>query len=92
MKKLMFAIAISGLTVSSFAITKADAEKKMQQYFGDTKSYTIKVCENKNYYIGEVYLKDYENISTVRKLYVNKETGDILPEMAIASDYCYMLK
>ncbi|MEZ0324217.1 MAG: hypothetical protein ABWJ98_07930 [Hydrogenothermaceae bacterium] len=92
MKRLVFTLALLFITTSSFAITKADAEKKMAQYFGDTKNYTISVCENQKYYIGEVYLKGYEGISNVRKLYVNKETGDIIPEMAQASDYCYMIK
>ncbi|MCX7761132.1 MAG: hypothetical protein N2Z81_08090 [Hydrogenothermaceae bacterium] len=92
MKKLFLTLAVATITTSSFAITKADAEKKMAQYFGDTKNYTISVCESQKYYIGEVYLKGYEGVSTVRKLYVNKETGDIIPEMAQASDFCYMIK
>jgi hypothetical protein len=49
------------------------------------------VCENDKYFIGEINLKGYENLSTVRKVYVNKQTGDIIPEMAQASDFCYML-
>ncbi|MEJ5173117.1 MAG: hypothetical protein WHT47_05330 [Hydrogenothermaceae bacterium] len=92
MKKFLFIVAMATMTTSSFAITKADAEKKMAQYFGDTKNYTISVCESQKYYIGEVYLKGYEGMSAVRKLYVNKETGDLVPEMAQASDFCYMIK
>lgn len=92
MKKILLGLVISGISFSSFAITKAEAEKKMQQYFGDTKNYTINVCEDKNYYIGEVYLKGYENISAVRKIYVNKVTGDIIPEMSKHADFCYMIK
>lgn len=92
MKNFMIGLVISGICFSSFAITKAEAEKKVQQYFGDTKNYTIQVCEDKNYYIAEVYLSGYENMSAVRKIYVNKTTGDIIPEMAQHSDFCYMLK
>lgn len=92
MKKIFLALSISGLIVSCFAITKADAEKKIVEYFGDNKSYTVNVCEDKKYFIGEVYLKGYEGISAVRKIYLNKETGDIIPEMAQYSDFCYMIK
>lgn len=92
MKKFILTLTISGIAFSSFAVTKAEAEKKIQQYFGDTKNYTIQVCEDKNYYIGEIYLKGYEGISTIRKVYINKNSGEILPEMARASDFCYMLQ
>lgn len=92
MKKLFLAFAISGLTISSFAITKTEAEKKMADYFGDMKNYSLNVCEDDRYFIGEVYLKGYEGVSAVRKIYVNKNTGDIIPEMAQHSDFCYMIK
>ncbi|ACD66041.1 MAG TPA: hypothetical protein DEA57_02190 [Sulfurihydrogenibium sp.] len=91
MKKVLFALAITSVVSASFAITKQEAEKKIANYVGLGKDYTINVCENDKYFIGEINLKGYENLSTVRKVYVNKQTGDIIPEMAQASDFCYML-
>lgn len=77
---------------TSFAITKQEAQKKIESFVGNTKDYVVNVCENEKYFIGEVNLKDYQNLSTVRKVYINKQTGDIIPEMAQASDFCYMQK
>jgi predicted nucleic acid-binding Zn finger protein len=90
-KKVLFALAIISVVSTSFAITKQEAEKKIVNYVGLGKDYTINVCENDKYFIGEINLKGYENLSTVRKVFVNKQTGDIIPEMARASDFCYML-
>ncbi|MCX7738810.1 MAG: hypothetical protein N2Z80_05300 [Hydrogenothermaceae bacterium] len=92
MRRLIIALSITGIFTSSFAITKAEAEKKIQQYFGDTKDYTISVCESKNYFIGEVYLKGYEGISNIRKIYVKKDNGDIIAQMSEVFDFCYMNK
>lgn len=92
MRKYLFIFLISAMSVSSFALTKQEAEKKMTSYFADTKNYTLSVCENERYFIGEFYIKGYEGISLVRKVYVNKNNGDIIPEMAQSSDYCYMLR
>ncbi len=90
MKKIAFLIAVAISFNFSFAITKQQAEKKIASYVNLGKDYVINVCENDKYFIGEVNLKGYENYSTVRKVYVNKQTGDIIPEMAQASDFCYM--
>lgn len=92
MRKFVVALSILGLFTSSFAITKAEAEKKIQHYFGNTKDYTISVCEGKKYFVGEVYLKGYEGISNIRKIYVNKSNGDIIPQMSETFDFCYMNK
>jgi predicted nucleic acid-binding Zn finger protein len=92
MRKVLALTTTLLITVSSFAITKQEAEKKIQSYIGNTKDYVVNVCEKDKYFIGEVNLKGYENLSTVRKVYVNKQTGDIIPEMAQASDFCYMQK
>ncbi len=91
MKKVLLALAITSVVSASFAITKQEAEKKIANYTGLDKDYTINICENDKYFIGEIHLKGYENLSTVRKVYVNKQTGDIIPEMAQASDFCYMV-
>jgi len=90
MKKLIISFGILAIFSSSFAITKEEALKKATDYIG-SKDYVINICENNKYYIAEVNLKGYENVSTLRKVYINKETGDILPEMAQAHDFCYML-
>ncbi|MDM7274066.1 hypothetical protein [Sulfurihydrogenibium azorense] len=92
MRKVLALTTTLLITVSSFAITKQEAEKKIQSYIGNTKDYVVNVCEKDKYFIGEVNLKGYENLSTVRKVYVNKQTGDIIPEMSRASDFCYMQK
>lgn len=92
MRKVLALFVASTVFTSAYAITKQEAEKKIKDYVGNSKDYVINVCESKNYFIGEVNLKGYENLSTVRKIYVNKETGDIIPEMAQASDFCYMQK
>ncbi|WP_028949836.1 hypothetical protein [Sulfurihydrogenibium subterraneum] len=92
MRKVLALTITLLITASSFAITKQEAEKKIQAYIGNTKDYVINVCENDKYFIGEVNLKGYENLSTIRKVYVNKQTGDLIPEMAQASDFCYMQK
>ena len=91
MKKLLTCLAIIAAFGTSFAITKQEAEKMIKNYVGLDKEYTITVCEDDKYFIGEVKLKGYENYSTVRKVYVNKQSGTIIPEMAQASDFCYML-
>jgi predicted nucleic acid-binding Zn finger protein len=92
MRKVLTLTALVAIVSSSFAITKQEAQKKIESYIGNKKEYVVNVCENDKYFIGEVNLKGYENLSTVRKVYVNKQTGDIIPEMAIASDFCYMQK
>ncbi len=91
MKKIAFLTAVIFSFNFSFAITKQEAEKKIANYVNLGKDYVINVCENDKYFIGEINLKGYENYSTVRKVYLNKQTGDIIPEMAQASDFCYML-
>lgn len=92
MRKFILALSTTGIFAHSFAITKAEAEKKIQQYFGDTKNYFISVCEGKNYFIGEVYLRGYEGISNIMKIYVKKDNGDIIHQMSEAFDFCYMNK
>ncbi len=95
MKKVLTAVGLSlAVAANSFAITKADAVKKINEYFGGSHYVSkIIVCENDKYYIGEGLLEGYEKIgNVVRKVYVNKKDGTILPTMAIRGDYCYMLK
>jgi hypothetical protein len=96
MKKVLAVAGLSlVLSLSSFAtITKAQAEKKIKEYIGGSEYVSqIKVCETKKYYIGEAILEGYDGINNVvRKVYVSKKDGSILPTMAEHSDYCYMLK
>ena len=71
-------------------ITLEQAKQKIEEYVKGTKEVSqIKVCEGKKYYIGELYLKGYENFDTIRRVYVNKITGDLLPSFAEAKEYCY---
>jgi len=79
------------------AITKAEATQKIANYLmGSNHVSKIIVCENDKYYIGEAILEGYENLGMtgdeVRKVYVKKSDGTILPTMSEHSDYCYMLK
>ncbi len=95
MKKVLAVAGLSlSLAVSSMAITKSQAEKKIQDYIGGSNHVSkIVVCETKKYFVGEALLEGYENLpNTVRKVYVNKKDGTILPTMSEHSDYCYMLK
>ncbi len=88
---MFLSLVIAG---SSFALSKADATKKIKEYIGNSEYVsTIEVCDNGKYYIGEVHLEGYENLpNTVRIVFVNKTTGDILPDMGVAHSFCYMLK
>ncbi len=93
MKKLLVGILTAGLmTSSSFAITKDEAVKKIKHYISGMKAVSnqITVCEDKKYYIGEVYNKGYEGFDVVRIIFVNKKTGDLLPAFAERKAYCYM--
>lgn len=96
MKKVLTALGVSVLLSSfSFAdITKAQAEKKIKDYLaGSNHVSKVIVCETKKYYVGEAILEGYEKIgNVVRKVYVSKKDGSILPTMSEHSDYCYMLK
>ncbi|NPA53286.1 MAG: hypothetical protein GXO21_01310 [Aquificae bacterium] len=93
-RALGIAISFSLFVGSSFAITKDEAAKKIKEYISGMKAVSeeITICENEKYYIGEVFLKGYENFDVVRKIYINKKTGDLLPSFAEAFDYCYMMK
>ena len=75
-------------------ITYEQAKKKIEEYVKGTKeaSDKINICEGNRYYIGEVYIKGYEGIDVIRKIYVDKVTGDLLPSFADTYDYCYMVK
>ena len=76
------------------AITHEQAKKEIEDYIKGS-SYTsskIKVCEGNRYYIGEIYTEGYEDFDVVRKVYVDKITGDLYPTMAETFDYCYMVK
>ncbi len=74
-------------------ITDEQAKEKIEEYIKNTKEVSsFDVCEGKKYYIGQIYLKDYEGINVIRKIYIDKITGDIYPTMAETFDYCYMVK
>ncbi|MBK3332324.1 hypothetical protein GWK41_04490 [Persephonella atlantica] len=74
-------------------ITAEQAKKKIEEYIkGTGEVSSFDVCEGNRYYIGQVYLKGYEGINVIRKIYVDKITGDIYPTMAETFDYCYMVK
>ncbi|WP_293444932.1 hypothetical protein [Persephonella sp.] len=75
-------------------ITLEQAKKEIEDYIKGTEyvSSKLKVCEGNRYYIGEVYTEGYEDIDVIRKIYVNKITGDLYPTMAETFDYCYMVK
>ncbi len=95
MKKILTAFLTAGvLSTSSFAITKDEAVKKIKDYVAGMQavSENITVCENDKYFIGEIYTKGYEGFDVLRKIYVNKKTGDLLPSFAENFDYCYMNK
>ncbi len=92
MKKLVaFLIAVS-VSSSSFAISKEEAKKLIEEYASGSKYVSkIHVCESDEYYIGELYLEGYEDIGvTVRNIFVDKKTGDIYPEHAVTKAHCYM--
>ena len=76
------------------AITLEQAKKEIEKYVKGLAyaSSKIKVCEGNRYYIGEVYSEGYENLDVVRKIYIDKITGDLYPTMAETFDYCYMVK
>ncbi|MDQ7056209.1 MAG: hypothetical protein Q9M89_07040 [Persephonella sp.] len=74
-------------------VTVEQAKKKIEEYLkGTGEVSSFDVCEGNRYYIGQVYLKGYEGINIIRKIYVDKVTGDIYPTMAETFDYCYMVK
>ena len=95
MKKIL---AVAGLSLAvvanSFAITKSEATKIIKDYIGGSEYVSkIVVCEYGDYYVGEAYLEGYEKIgNVVRKVYVSKKDGTVLPTMAFHNDYCYMQK
>ena len=95
MKKIL---AIAGLSLAtifnSFAITKSEATKIIKDYIGGSNQVSkIVVCKYGDYYVGEAYLEDYEDIgNVVRKVHVSKKDGTILPVMAMHRDFCYMQK
>ncbi|HHG74975.1 MAG TPA: hypothetical protein ENK22_08010 [Persephonella sp.] len=70
------------------------AKKEIENYIkgSDYVSSKINVCEGNRYYIGEVYTEGYEDFDVIRKIYVDKITGDLYPTMAETFDYCYMVK
>ncbi|WP_457639821.1 hypothetical protein [Persephonella sp.] len=71
-------------------VSLEEAKKEMEEYIKGTPYVSlVEVCEGNKYYIGQVYLEGYENFDVVRKLYVDKRTGDLLPTMAETFDYCY---
>ena len=95
MKKILSVAGLSlTLAANSFAITKAEAAKKIENYLkGSNHVSKIVVCENDKYYIGQAVLEGYEGITNVvRKVYVNKKDGSIIATMSMHSDYCYMQK
>lgn len=96
MKKVLIALGVSVLLSSfSFAdITKAQAEEKIKDYLvGSNHVSKVIICESEKYYVREAILESHEKIgNVVRKVYVNKKDGSILPIMVEHSDYCYMLK
>ncbi len=93
MRRFLLAGVLSfSLISTSFAISKAEAEKLIKEYLsGSNHVSQIKVCENDKYYIGEAYLEGYESIGiTVRNVFVDKKTGDVFPEFAVTKAHCYM--
>ncbi|WP_457623072.1 hypothetical protein [Persephonella sp.] len=94
MKRIIFVfLPLLFVSFNVFGFTKKDAEEKIRNYISDIKYVSkINICENDKYYIGEVYLEEYEGLSQVRKVYVSKKDGEILPTMAENFDYCYMLE
>jgi len=95
MKKTLATLGISlVVALNSFAITKSEATKLIKDYIGGSNHVSkIVVCEYGDYYVGEAYLEGYEDLgNVVRKVYVNKKDGTILPTMAMHKDFCYMQK
>ncbi|NPA51607.1 MAG: hypothetical protein GXO22_01800 [Aquificae bacterium] len=92
MRKVVVFVLALVITSSSFAISKAEAEKLIKDYVaGSNYVSKIHVCENEKYFIGELYLEGYEDIGvTVRNVFVSKKTGDIYPEYAVTKAHCYM--
>ncbi|WP_457643934.1 hypothetical protein [Persephonella sp.] len=74
-------------------ISLEEAKKEIENYIkGTPEVSTVEVCEGNKYYIGQVYLEGYEGFDVIRKIYVDKRTGDLYPTMAETFDYCYMVK
>jgi|GEM_PF-902151 len=90
---LTFSTALSKETEKNSVISIEEAKEKIGEYIKGTKeTSSFDVCEGNKYYIGQIYLKGYEGINVIRKIYVDKITGDIYPTMAETFDYCYMVK
>ena len=71
-----------------------EAKRIIQNYVKNTHmaSSKIKVYETNKYYVGEVFIKGYENFDVARKIYISKKDKSIiLPTMAETYDYSYML-
>ena len=91
-------LAVAGLSLSlslnSFAITKSEAVEKINKYLeGSNHVSKVVVCENEKFYIGEAILEGYEELGNfVRKVYVSKKDGSIIPTASMHNDSCYMLK
>lgn len=95
MKKILTVAGLSlTLAVNSFAITKSEAVKKINEYLkGSNHVSKVVICENEKFYIGEAVLEGYEDLGNfVRKVYVSKKDGSIIPTAAMHNDNCYMLK
>ncbi|NPA13434.1 MAG: hypothetical protein GXO45_05565 [Aquificae bacterium] len=70
-----------------------EAKAKIENFAKGMKNVSkVEVCEGNKYYIGQLLLEGYEDINVIRKVYVNKTTGDLYPTMAETFDYCYMVK
>lgn len=77
---------------ASFSID--EAKRIIQNYVKNMHmaSPKIKVYETNKYYVGEVFIKGYENFDVARKIYISKKDKSIvLPTMAETYDYSYML-
>jgi len=108
MKKLSVLIGLFIFTLSAGAIVPEgekdlsenepvisidEARKKMEDYTKGLSPFSsIYICEGKEYYIGEVRLKGYENINTITKIYIHKKTGDVYLVPFEVSNYCYMVE
>ncbi len=74
--------------------SKDEAKRIIQNYVKNAHmvSPKIKVYETNKYYVGEVFIKGYENFDVARKIYISKRDKSIvLPTMAETYDYSYML-
>jgi len=90
---IIFAMGFTEVISQESAISLEEAKKEIENYIkGAKEASVVEVCEGDKYYVGEVYLKGYEGFDVVRKIYVNKKTGDLYPTMAETFDYCYMVK